>query len=448
MHRCLINTACVLCSAAALAGTGCGAGGRGDGPVTVATTENGERITWSELDALTKAFADRQVGLIYGVAKDLSDGADPAGRRAAASLLADCATNLYNIASGEDVFNRVLDFAVVSELMRRHWNENGRAESVFGERGGRLTGALDDMSADARDLAARVLDDEQLRTLEDLVGSWHEHNPRVEAVSFVRFAQFARGDDRPRAEELLGAGDVFFGGIGAAGEAVDEAARVAERGLYRAERAATLARWQVEAAKADALATPEIESALAQIGSLGDRMDALPGEIGSEVRSALTALDDRLPAINRTIDNARGVVGEAEAMADSFERAGEAVRGAVRASSALVESSGDGGGSMDAERIERAAGSIGDAAQRVDRAAESLGTLLGSAEGMDRRLDSAADAADRLIRTVFWRLVALMGVFFAMLLLYRAVVARLAAPQLRERGAGRAHRRRTAPADP
>ena len=83
-----------------------------DGAVT------GERVTTAELNELTRAFADRYVGLLYSVCDGLKeDNPDPAQRRAAQMLLVDNANNVYDIASNADAFTRVLDLVVVTTLV-------------------------------------------------------------------------------------------------------------------------------------------------------------------------------------------------------------------------------------------------------------------------------------------------------------------------------------------
>ena len=55
----------------------------------------GERVTTAELNELTRAFADRYVGLLYSVCDGLKqDNPDPAQRRAAQTLLVDNANNV------------------------------------------------------------------------------------------------------------------------------------------------------------------------------------------------------------------------------------------------------------------------------------------------------------------------------------------------------------------
>jgi len=408
-------------------------GGSDRESVVITSGESEATITWDDLDLLTRAFAERQVGLIYSVTNGLGSNDATAEQRLAASrLLADFATNMYNIAATENAFTRVLDFCVVTALLNREWSDDGRAEEVFGESGSRLIRAFADAAVDAKDLGSLVLNAEQLSSLDQLIDDWTEENELVDRASFMRFSQFAVGRDRPEADRLLGLGATFFSSIAETGEAVDRATRLADRVFYRFEHASTLARWQTAAVKADALATPEIDRALEQMSALSERLDTLPGEIGGAIKSVLTALDERLPEIDATIESVRGVVTEADELAASVESAGASVRRAIQAGSSLMESSDQGqNGSPDIARYERAAEGIGDAAARVRLAAESIDKLLGSspaqsgagafAGAVEGQIEAATNAADGLIETTFWRLVALLGVFFALLLIYRAV---------------------------
>ena len=67
----------------------------------------GAPITAAELDELTRAFADRYVGLLASTCDAIKkDNPDPVQRREAQVLLVDCATNVYDIASNADAFTR------------------------------------------------------------------------------------------------------------------------------------------------------------------------------------------------------------------------------------------------------------------------------------------------------------------------------------------------------
>src|SRR5204863_5691625 len=77
-----------------------------------------QRLRPAELDELTRAFADRYVGLLSSTSDALKkDNPDAVQRREAQELVLNCATNVYDIASNADAFTRTLDLLVVTELV-------------------------------------------------------------------------------------------------------------------------------------------------------------------------------------------------------------------------------------------------------------------------------------------------------------------------------------------
>ncbi|MFO7959039.1 MAG: hypothetical protein R6X33_18285, partial [Candidatus Brocadiia bacterium] len=228
----------------------------------------GERITAEELHGLTRAFADRYVGLVYSVCDDLKENSpDPAQRRAAQVLLLDNATNIYDIASNADPFTRMLDLVVATSLVSRVWDDDGRAVAVFGQRGQKLADALARAREESWTLAARVLTTDQLDTLESLLQEWRQENPDMVRASFVRFSNFALGRGRSAAAEVLEARGLFAG-VEEAGQAVDEARLLGDRMFHWLKRAPTLLRWQTTAIKDEGVATPELDTALDDIHRL------------------------------------------------------------------------------------------------------------------------------------------------------------------------------------
>src|SRR5438477_285389 len=103
----------------------------------------GQPILPEELDELTRAFADRYVGLLSSTCDALKkDNPDPVQRREAQELMLDSATNVYDIASNADAFTRMLDLVVVTTLLSQVWVDDDRAGDLFGERGEVLIRAL------------------------------------------------------------------------------------------------------------------------------------------------------------------------------------------------------------------------------------------------------------------------------------------------------------------
>ncbi len=226
-------------------------------------------IMSAELDELTRAFADRYVGLLASACDALKkDNPDLVQRREAQDLLVNGATNVYDIASNADAFTRVLDLIVVTTLVSQVWIDDDRAAEVFGDRADVVVRALHHGRVEAWALAAQVLRPDQLDLLDYLLWDWRRHNPDMARVSFVRFSNFAIGRGKSANAEVLAAIGLFgnveqfaTGGflsafvgtlpakVGEAGKAVEEARLLTERMFYLLKREPTLLRWQAEAAK-------------------------------------------------------------------------------------------------------------------------------------------------------------------------------------------------------
>lgn len=402
--------------------------------------EAGERVTRAELNELTRAFADRYVGLLYSVCDALkNDNSDPAQRLAAQTLLVDNANNAYDIASNADAFTRVLDLAVVTTLVSQEWGNDGRAVAVFGKQGQMLANALSQARAESRLLAARVLTDDQLEILDSLLRDWRQENPKVVRASFIRFSDFATGRGKSAADQVLEARGLFAE-IGEAGQSIDEARLLAERMFYRFKRESTLLRWQVAAMKGDLVATPEITTAFADVHSISDQIEQLPANIAAERQAILTGIDDRLQRADTTIAKMQAAIDEASTLVASLESAGESINEMLKTADTLYaryvaadqsKTGNDEGRPFDIREYEQTAKEVTLAADRIEELLATTEHLLGSPEltdgmqdmndSIDNRIITAADQIQVVIKAFFWYACALLGALFALLILYRFI---------------------------
>jgi hypothetical protein len=401
--------------------------------------ETGEKVTRAELDELTRAFADRYVGLLYSVCDALKeDNADPEQRRAAQMLLVDNATNVYDIASNADAFTRVLDLVVVTTLVSQEWDVDGRAVAVFGERGQALADVLSQARAETWGLAARVLSAEQLNILDSLLQNWREENPKVVRASFIRFSNFAIGRGRSAAAQVLEASGLFEE-IGEVGQSVDEVRLLGERMFYWLKRESTMLQWKVVAMKDDLVATSELNTAFADVHSVTDQIERLPANIAAERQAILTGLDDRLQCADAAITNVRGAVDEANTFVASLKPVAEVLNEMLTTADTLYgrfaasaqSKTGNEGHAFDIREY-------GQTAKDVTRAVEEMNELLTRAEhllgpsdlkhgmqevndSVDGRIMTVADQSQVVMNAFFWRACALLGVLFTMLILYRVI---------------------------
>lgn len=292
-----------------------------DAPREIVVADGGRPITSAELDELTRALADRYVGLLSSACDAVHrDNPDAAQRREARVLLAECATNMYDIASNADAFTRLLDMVVVTRLTNQVWGDDHRAVEVFGGRAGPLTDALMHAQTETRALAERVLTTKQLAALDSLLGEWKAENPGMVSASFVRFSNFAIGRGRSAASEVLAARGLFAE-IGQAGQAVDEARLLGERMFYQLKREATLLRWQFAAARDELFASPEAAGALRDVHRVADGVEALPATIAAEREALVSDLDGALSRADATLGNAKELIAEVRDLAAAVEPA-------------------------------------------------------------------------------------------------------------------------------
>ena len=294
-------------------------------PRVVVAADGGQPIKSAELDELTRAFADRYVGLLYSACDAVKKGnPDPVQRRESQVLLLDCSTNIYDIASNADAFTRLLDLVVVTRLVSQVWVDDGRAERVFGDRAKPMTDAMLHARTEAQALAARVLTVEQVGVLDSLLVDWRNENPEMVHASFVRFSNFAVGRGRSAASQVLAAGG-FFAEVGQAGQAVDEARLLGERMFYQLKRAPTLLRWQTVAAKDDLLATPELTTALADVHRLTDQAEQFPAHFAAEREAILAAVDSRIERADASVAKMKDLVTETKSFMEAVEPAGKSI---------------------------------------------------------------------------------------------------------------------------
>jgi hypothetical protein len=410
------------------------------GPATSGSTESGlasggPTIRSAELDELTRAFADRYVGLLSSACDVLKkDNSDLVQRREAQELLVNGATNVYEIASNADAFTRVLDLIVVTTLVSQVWIDDDRAWDVFGDRAEVLVRALHHGRVEAWALAAQVLRPDQLDLLDYLLWDWRRHNPDMVRVYSVRFSNFAIGRGKSADAEVLMAGGLF-GNVGQAGQAIEEARLLTERMFYQLKREPTLLRWQAEALQDAALATPEVGKALADVHRLTDQAEQLPKNVAAERQAILAALDERKDMLDGPLANVRGALTDANVAVTSLEQASKSLNGVLGTASALVarfdrpagKSTTQPSYPFDIREYTEAVKELAVAAEKMNDLIKSSDELLTSSEwdrrvqqvneSADERMKMAAEQSQRVVHDAFRRVYVAIGILLAMFIL-------------------------------
>jgi hypothetical protein len=433
---------------------GCTAGplARAKAPGLSGQRDDRPRIGPAELDELTRAFADRYVGLLSSTCEALKkDNPDPVQRREAQELMLNCATNVYDIASNADAFTRTLDLVVVTTLVYGVWVDDGLAEDVFGERSTVLVRALEHGRVEARTLVEQVLAPGQLAVLDALMFDWRRDNPDMVRMASVRFSNFAIGRGKSSTAEVLAARG-WFANVGTAGRSVDEARLLTERMFYMLKRQGTLLRWEVEAAKDDMFSTPEVATYLADVHRLTEQAERLPSHVAAERKAIVSAVDERLKAVDSTVGGVRSALAEAQGLAASTDRAAasldamlQSADGVLRRYDAISSTpSPSPARPFDVREYTQGVKELAGALQNMNEVLKSSDALLASSD-WGRRLEQANRSADARMRVAaeqgqlvvsngFRQLWFTIGIVFVMLLLYRFATGYL--PRRRRRPIG------------
>lgn len=392
-----------ICIASFVCG-GCAAPTRNpvkDEPQQISETDSNQPIRLAELDELTRAFADRYVGLLYSACDALKkDNPDPVQRREAQVLMVDCATNIYDIASNADAFTRMLDLVVVTTLVSQVWIDDDRVAEVFAGREELLIRALHHGRVDVWALAAQVLRPDQIDLLDYLLWDWRRHNPDMVKVSFVRLSNFAIGRGKSANSEVLAAGG-FFANVGRQGQSMDEARLLAERMFYMLKREPTLLRWQVDTLKED----------------------------------IFTALDDRMKQADATVANVRAVVSEANELVTSLGPTSKSLNEMLKTADTLFArydtwnrwAVAQGSRPFDIREYTETVKELAVAVGKMNDMLKSSNELLVSPEwdrriqqvsqSADERMEMAAEQSQRVVHDAFRRVYVAIGILFAMFIL-------------------------------
>ena len=312
----------ILCT-----GNGCLFSGGGPTPTVqktpvgsnfIATPNTGSRkVTLEELDQLTNGYADRYY-MTMGSAVDAlkRENSDPIQRRIAHRVLLNGVLSMNDIASSNDPYSQTLDLVVAVTLQSIVWIDENRAEKVFGERAPILIKALRTMRVEAWELAARILNPEQLELLDYYIVEWRRANPANDQVAFVKFDNFAALRSGGLLSDLKSGGG-FLASIQEAGAELKEYRRLAERAFWYSKRAPNLAGLQAEAAVNEILAAPEIGSIIQTADKLGATAASIPQTIERERQGLFAELDARQTLLTNTLVEVRTIVIGADALSRS-----------------------------------------------------------------------------------------------------------------------------------
>jgi len=396
----------VLVVAGFLQGPVCpGAEAGGKGRAAAPAGEAGEGLTTSVIQSLVMDFSDQFTSEIGEALEEyLSSEPDASQRVAAQALSVRYASAAMTIAASRDPRTNLLDMTVFVTAGRwavdTYW-----VPEVFGKKARRLSVAFRQLEERIWALAARVLSLKQQSDLRELIKTWERQNPGARGVPDIRLrnldgVRLTAFDDGMAARGILASVRKFLG-------RVDTSLLYGERMMFCIERTPLILSRQTELT-------------LAQIGeafpiarvkpeSLAGAIQEIPAMLQEGIDRNEGSLKILLPQVGATLERANS-------LAASFEKTLVAVREVAEKNSGSELWNSDPAALL--KETNQALAHLDSSISGLNRILERNASGEWDAAGVFRRVD---EQSDRIINTVFYRALTLMGAFFGGVILVLAV---------------------------
>lgn len=371
-----------------------------------------ERISRSQLEELSNAFADRYFTLMVSASERVIRGnPDVQQCRLMNGIRLLGVSSMYDIATSPDTLTQLVDQYVVVVLQNFFWVDSGRAHAIWGERAQLLEENLRRAREDISTLCERVFTDEQMLELDQGVNAWWSRSSGAELVAYVRFSEVA-GAKGKRLIESVRDGGGLLEPLDRATEQLVEAQLAYERSFFWAKRLPLFANWQVEALAYDLLLIPDIQRTIAGVNRVSEVVGALP-ELANAQQPALLALMQEyqrsMQATTATLDRAAplvdGVRGVMQASDGTLAQVNTALDKVIAFQSERLKAQDPNAPTAKPIEMSEVIELVGQTRATLQEARQTLeggGRLIGSAE-VDRRLAEIQAAADASIDRIFWR---------------------------------------------
>ncbi|MCJ2164502.1 MULTISPECIES: hypothetical protein [unclassified Pseudodesulfovibrio] len=229
---------------------------------TVSTSNTPATMTPQELQAAVMAFADTTNTRMAEAAAKLEEIGTPQARITAARMLVFNLASNVEIAAGPYPGVALLDLIVVVSLRRMVW-EDFWVPKVFGEPAKPIVGIFREVEKEVWELAAKIMDQEQMDELARVILLWRKNNPDKVAVNYVRFEDFGELGLKPSMEKLKAPGGLFAS-VETAAEVAQDIKIAIDRAFYLMSRMQIALNFQAKLAYLEIMFQPEMNGLITQ----------------------------------------------------------------------------------------------------------------------------------------------------------------------------------------
>lgn len=321
----VMSVACTTRPLAPTGGSGVSGGGVPEEVLGGATRK--VSLTPLQIRERMRAFADYYRDRVATVCDRVaSESADPVRSRRARQLKIDAATAMYDIVVDPAPTTAMINALVMVSLQTSTAERHG--PYWFGpEAGQQILAMAQEIQAEAFDLAAQVMSQEQRQQLLDLVAGWAQANPDESSIWYVRLNDLpgVRGQvtvlsmvdkltDLPA--KFLGK---FIPGVTDAGESASEATLLAERITWLAPRLIILAQWRAEILVHQSLGNPQVAQGLDVARRVTAVMEALPDTLDAQRAGLARDLEKHGETMTQMLDQTDSIAGHTAVLMEKLD---------------------------------------------------------------------------------------------------------------------------------
>jgi len=230
-------------------------------------------LSEGQLQAMVMNFEDLYVMSIWQTYDEIKRSTtNPEVRATAQSLKVRSNANAMAIAAGRNPAVNLLDMLVFVSLSR-HAVENHWVPEVFGSSGEPLVKTYRKLENEVWKISARVLTEDQQKSLRSLIQEWIAANPGQYYIAAIRLSDFVEIHGMSRAGQMK-AGKLLAD-IEKALAFVEQGLLVSERALFFVERLPRLVTLQTELILDEIATAPDAEQVRNNLGKLSEASERL-----------------------------------------------------------------------------------------------------------------------------------------------------------------------------
>jgi len=226
-------------------------------------------ITLRQLEDEIRDLADRYaMGVAEAMERLKKEASEDDARRLHLFKLRN-AESAYDVVTGGDPLDGLLDLLTLIELQNIVWIDEGRI-ARYSDKPGIQYFATTMGSARSQGwaLAARALPKHQLTKVREAIQEWRKANPDVQSMSFVRFSAGTGSVSLSLLNEIRGGLGSLLNPFTSTTESVDQTRDLAAKALYYSKRLPMLLEWEAEAAAEGVAVLPEVRKLSRSVADL------------------------------------------------------------------------------------------------------------------------------------------------------------------------------------